>query len=206
MSDSMSSLVPSKYKDNKRGGEKIEQKLFCWFCTPTMEPICVNLYISSAEELKALLVYLKGTTAQLAVPANETEVYPEDFENNAPCCQMIVETAIRTGLVHSKELLLSPFAEYVKQVQSPPELDSYCYKPSPAFKTFCGAEYCNKDALISLRSAEQSILQYAQLNKLEGGGMIHVDEVLAEALNTNEAQIPKMNLIGFLRDMFTQKV
>lgn len=167
-----------------------------------MEPICVNLYISSPEELKSLLMYLKGTTAQLAVPANETEVYPEDFENNAPCCQVLVDTAIKTGLIRSKDLLLSPFAEYVKQGQSPPDLDSYFYKPSSNFKIFCGTEYCNKDGLISLRCAEQRILQYASLNKLESGGIIYLDEVLAEALNTNETQISRMNLLGFLRNMF----
>ena len=82
------------------------------------------------------------------------------------------------------------------------EMNTFKYLPSAAFKAFCGAENLNQAGHISLRSAYDLVLDYAQGYGLYHHTHIDLNPVLAEALNSEKHSILISDLLPTFINLF----
>jgi hypothetical protein len=79
-----------------------------------------------------------------------------------------------------------------------PELNVFQYKPTEAFKSFCGPECLNRLGYVSISFAYDYILSYAKRHGLHSYNLIKLDATLMNVLNTNVAKLDEADLMNLL--------
>jgi hypothetical protein len=83
-----------------------------------------------------------------------------------------------------------------------PELKTFKYRPTEAFKSFCGAECLNRNGYVSISFAYDYILSYAKRNGLHSYNLIKLDNTLMNVLNTTSTTLDEESLMNLLISHF----
>ena len=83
-----------------------------------------------------------------------------------------------------------------------PELKTFKYRPTEAFKSFCGAECLNRNGYVSISFAYDYILSYAKRHGLYSYNLIKLDNILMDVLNTSSTQLVEEDLMNLIISHF----
>lgn len=78
------------------------------------------------------------------------------------------------------------------------ELKVFQYRPTEAFKSFCGPECLNRLGYVSISFAYDYIVSYAKRHGLYSYNFIKLDATLMDVLNTNVAKLDEPDLMDLL--------
>lgn len=163
----------------------------------------VIVTFKTAEEFAQFLRFAKEHKLEAEFPLDDT--YTEasrHFRHNGDDFEGLVNNAFSAKLVSKEELNYFTLDGYIyPHTHTPKEI---LLKPSPAFKHFCGGEYCNKQGLISLAMIQDCIRQYATPRKLWDEQWLTLDTELQIVLGTTESKMTLVQLESHCLSVFPQ--
>lgn len=79
-----------------------------------------------------------------------------------------------------------------------PALKVFQYRPTEAFKSFCGPECLNRLGYVSISFAYDYIVSYAKRHGLHSYNLITLDATLMNVLNTSAIKLDETELMDLL--------
>lgn len=157
---------------------------------------------TTPEQLAKIISFLDGNDIMSHIPVDYHPMESEDlFTNNQEQISALVVAVQQKGLATKETIYRGGWDCYVSK--ETPTLKHTWYKPTAAFKSFCGTEFCNPLGHITLDMAEAVVILHAKSNACAISTHITLSDQLRAVLETNASKLSMYELRQRFQELFT---
>ncbi len=161
----------------------------------------IVLIPNTPEQLAKIIAFLDGNDIYAHIPVDYHPMESEDlFTNNKEQIGALVVAVEQKGLASPESIHRGGWDIYVSKETS--QYKSQWYKPTTAFKSFCGSEFCNPLGHITLDMAEAVVVLHAKARSGAISTHINLSDELRAVLETNASKMSLYELRHRFMELF----
>ena len=160
---------------------------------------------TTPEQLAKIIAFLDGNDICSHIPVDYHPMESEDlFTNNKDQIEALVVAVQQKGLASKESIHRGGWDCYVSKESA--NYTHTWYKPTAAFKSFCGSEFCNPLGHITLDMAEAVVILHAKAHAGAISTHIYLSDELRAVLETNASKLSLLELRQRFVELFTPVV
>lgn len=157
---------------------------------------------TTPEQLAKIIAFLDGNDIHSHIPVDYHPMECEDlFTDNKQQIGALVVAVQQKKLVPEESVYRGGWDIYVSKES--PQHKYQWYKPTAAFKSFCGSEFCNPLGQITLEMAEAVVVLHAKARSGAISTHITLSDELQTVLETNASKLSLIELRQRFVELFT---
>lgn len=165
---------------------------------------------TTPEQLAKIIAFLDDNHIHSHIPVDYNPMESEDlFTNNQEQIEALVVAVQQKGLASKETIERGGWDCYVSKEST--HYKYTWYKPTAAFKSFCGSEFCNPIGQITLDMAEAVVVLHAKarsgaISSQHSGAIsshITLSDELRDVLETNASKLSLLELRQRFVELFT---
>ncbi len=157
---------------------------------------------NTPEQLAKIIAFLDGNDIHSHIPVDYHPIESEDlFTNNKEQIGALVVAVEQKGLASPESIHRGGWDLYKSKETT--QYKYQWYKPTAAFKSFCGSEFCNPLGYITLEMAEAVVVLHAKARSGAISTHINLSDELRAVLETNASKMSMIELRKRFTELFT---